>query len=630
MEREDIRLEEQLNTRPQMKRKPQEAVHKRPLDSELEELRPVKKARPVGESAQATVRKVRPEGESSSAPVKKVRPRVAEDGTPLPPKKKRPRPEGTTAGTVAERPVKKVRSEGDAVQIPVKKVRPEGEIASTAVKKVRPRVAEDGTPLPPKKKRPRPEGTTAGTVAERPVKKVRPEGENAPTAVKKVRPEGENVQPPVKKVRPRVAEDGTPLPPKKKRPRPQKNLEEFPVRKTQPTPTPTKQKQPEKRVIPKETEPKRTSVQRKKVREKKTFKKAFLTTFIIFSAILVAALICLWIFLSSFEKSRPEHYAQTIIENIENGKYEDLHLVTADGLPMDDESIMADRTAIGDIIETKVNSSETTYRRLSAESDGEKNVYLVKTGDEKLLKVEMVKAGKKFNFGFSGWEESKTVLLSNDLQPKTIKAQIPATAKLYINGTEISETYITDGSSEIELLNNLRYWEIIGEQPKVATYSVSGIWMNPEITYTADGSEPVICVLQNDLYTAGFEADSDFVDEVYDRVIDCMEPYAYYFSGDAGRDAIANIMLDDSPAYDNATSADVSWMQEHSDVQLTEKTAENFRYYSDGVFSCDIRFLETIYQDEEAVKTWDTNMTWIFVQDGEEYYLADFITNVGD
>ncbi len=450
------------------------------------------------------------------------------------------------------------------------------------VRRARPAGAENGTPMPPKKKRPRPEGAEKATQAERPVRRVRTEDEAVKAPIKKVTPERKS------------------------------------------------SKQPSKSIAREEKSPKRTAVQRKKVRGKKTFKKALLTSLIIFSAILVAALICLWFFLSSFEKSRPEHYAQAIIRNIEDGKYEDLHLVTADGLSLDDGSLMADKKTIGNIIKSKIDASDTSYRRLSSESDENKNVYLVKTGDEKLLKVELVKADKKFIFGFSDWKEKETVLLSPDLQPKLLKAQIPTSSKLYVNGNEVPETFITEAAGEIELLNRLREWGIIGEQPKVTTFSISGIWENPEVTYAYEGGNPTACVLENNLYSGGFEADQDFIDEVYGRVIDCMEPYAYYFSGDAGRGAIANIMLDNSPAYDNATSADVSWMQEHSDVQITEKKAENFKHYSEGVFSCDISFLETIYQGDEAVKTWDTNMTWIFVWDADNYYLADFVTNVGD
>ncbi|MCQ2512181.1 MAG: hypothetical protein MJ092_02170 [Lachnospiraceae bacterium] len=373
-----------------------------------------------------------------------------------------------------------------------------------------------------------------------------------------------------------------------------------------------------------------TSVKRKKGKKKKTFKKTFLTILITFSAILAAALLCLWFFLSAFEKSRPEGYAKAIINNIEKSEYGDIHLVTAEGLSIDDDSLMTDTDAIASIIESKVSSSDVSYRRLNAESDSEKNVYLVKAGDEALLKIRMVKSDKKFTFGFSDWKEEDTTLLSADLQPKTLKAQIPAGTKLYINGKEVPERFITELEGEIELLSNLRAWGIIGEQPKVSTYTVKGIWVNPEVTYSEGDKTPVVCPLQNNIYTGGFEADQDFINEVYDRVIYCMEPYAYYFSGDAGRGAIASIMLDGSPAYDNATSADVSWMQEHSDVQITEKRAENFKHYSEGVFSCDIGFVETIYQGDEAVKTWNTNMTWIFVRDGDEYYLADFVTDGGD
>ena len=48
--------------------------------------------------------------------------------------------------------------------------------------------------------------------------------------------------------------------------------------------------------------------------------------------------------------------------------------------------------------------------------------------------------------------------------------------------------------------------------------------------------------------------------------------------------------------------------------------------YEAGLY---ISFVQDIMRDGESVRTWDTNMTWIMVRDGD-YYLADIITKTAD
>ena len=161
--------------------------------------------------------------------------------------------------------------------------------------------------------------------------------------------------------------------------------------------------------------------------------------------------------------------------------------------------------------------------------------------------------------------------------------------------------------------------------PTLDTYTVEGIFPDVQVQMKTEDGKTVSCSKTDDVYIAGFEAEEAFAEEQRTHVISLFEPYATYFSGDAEGDVLHDIMLADSPAYKSASSADVSWMQEHDDVRLSEERAENFRKYSDNCYSCDIHFLQDIYQNGEVVRTWDTNMTWILVKDGD-YLIADFVT----
>ncbi len=421
--------------------------------------------------------------------------------------------------------------------------------------------------------------------------------------------------------------------PQQVRPAQQRPLQQRPVQQRQQTQTgQTRPQQPKRPVTQQETQ------QAKKTKAptvKGKFRKGLLIAWLAFVAVLAAALILLSVFLSNYEKSRPAETIHRIVSAVEKGNLDDLHLQTEDGVSLTDGQILADPAEISAYILQKEEGSEEeeggiTFRVLNGESDENTKVYLIKAGDKKLLKTVIERSDKKYAFGFTGWQEKETILLSDAFPVTTLKVQIPQSDQLIVNGKTIGRERVTSEGDRINLISRLIAEGFIGEQPTMDTYEIPGIFFHKDVQATDSSGRTYDCILTADTYTGGFDAPQDFINEQYDRVIDMFEPYAFYFSGEAGRGALARIMLDDSPAYNSAISADVSWMQEHSDVEITDQKAENFKKYSDDVFSCDISFLQTIYQGDDPVKTWDTNMTWVFVRDGEKYYIADFVTRTGD
>ena len=408
---------------------------------------------------------------------------------------------------------------------------------------------------------------------------------------------------------------------------------------------PTQQARPKQAQTgqPRSQQPKRPVAQQVTQQAKKTkapavkgkFRKGLLIAWLAFVAVLAAALVLLSVFLSNYEKSRPSETIHRIVSAVEKGNLDDLHLQTEDGFSLTDGQILADPAEISAYILQKEEGNEEeeggiTFRVLNGESDENTKVYLIKAGDKKILKTVIERSDKKYAFGFTGWQEKETILLSDAFPVTTLRVQIPQSDQLIVNGKTIGRERVTSEGDRINLISRLIAEGFIGEQPTMDTYEIPGIFFHKDVQATDSSGRTYDCILTADTYTGGFDAPQDFINEQYDLVIDMFEPYAFYFSGEAGRGALARIMLDDSPAYNSALSADVSWMQEHSDVEITDQKAENFKKYSDDVFSCDISFLQTIYQGDDPVKTWDTNMTWVFVRDGEKYYIADFVTRTGD
>ena len=336
----------------------------------------------------------------------------------------------------------------------------------------------------------------------------------------------------------------------------------------------------------------------------------------------MAALFLLSSRLKKFEAGLPENVMNQIMGQIEEGNLSGLHLITEEGLSLSDPSIVADERTVSSFLQEKNEEETLRYVKLNSESNNTENVYSIRSGDEKLLKIRLEKetSGKE-----TVWQEKETQLEAPELQLSTLTAQIPSACTLSVNGRDIDKSCVTEAGAQIHILENLMYSGILSQQPTVDTYTVQGIFDSPEVVMKDEAGNAVACSLVNDVYSAGFEADEDFAGQQTERVLSLFDPYARYFSGDAGTGVLDMIMLNGSPAYNSAAAADVSWMQGHDGISLSEASVSNIRRYSDECYSCDIHFKEDIYQNGESVRTWDTNMTWIMVYDGD-FYIADLIT----
>ena len=365
-------------------------------------------------------------------------------------------------------------------------------------------------------------------------------------------------------------------------------------------------------------------------KKKKVFTKPFVTGFLIAWGVIVILIVVMLLVLSSFlkrfENGLPEHYLDRIVEEFEQGNMDSVHLETADGVAIGDPSLLADKNQIGSFIKTKSEAEPLRYVKVNAESMTDDIVYSIRSGDEKLLKIYI---SRDPNEKKPEWEEQKTVLDSEELVPTTVTAQIPSACTLSINGQTIDRAFITEPNAEISLLSNLVSRGFLWDMPTLDTYTVQGIFPTKEVSMTDTSGNTFPCSLTGEVYHAGFEVDEAFAQEETAKVLSMFEPYALYFSGDAQKGVLNEIMLVDSPAYQSASAADVSWMQAHDGIDLVNQKVENIRRYSDNCFSCDISFEQNIYQGGEVVRTWDTNMTWILIWQGD-YYLADFITKTAE
>lgn len=371
-------------------------------------------------------------------------------------------------------------------------------------------------------------------------------------------------------------------------------------------------------------------IKRNYYKRQSNFKKGLLISWLVFVGVMLATLVVLWFFLNSYEKNSPEYVLRRVVKQIEDKDYNSINLTDEEGTSINSGAILADKQYISEYFKNCEKQNGFGFAKLSSQSNEQNSFYVVKSGDDKLLKVALIHPeSKKDIFGFFPWKEEQSILTTKNLEVQKFKIQVPENSTVYINLVEVNKDFATSKGEVVDVLKRIADRGLISNPLKIDSYEVKGIFSQPNITVKDPNENMLTCEKKKDVYMALPMTSEEFINAVKPRVLETIEPYALYFTGDSSRGALSNIMLTDSPAYESAIGTDVSWMASHSRVDINDKEAKNFVKYSDECFSCDVTFSQAIYQwNDEPTKTWNTNMTWVFVKRGEQYYIADFITNI--
>lgn len=371
---------------------------------------------------------------------------------------------------------------------------------------------------------------------------------------------------------------------------------------------------------------KHNKIKRKYYKRKSNFKKGLLTAWLIFVGIILASLATLWLFLGAYEKGSPEYVLKQIVEDLENQDTSKHNFVDMSEDAVGDGQVLIDTKYVSDFLKTSKKKHGYTFRKINTESDDKTNVYIIKASADNLIRVSLVKTNKKIAFKFYEWAEQSSTFVGA-LEPKTVDIQVPTGGTLYINGIVVSPNFITEQAVNIKILDRLINLGIVKHASKVDTYKVRGVFAEPIVTVKDENGAEEPCKFVKGIYTAGYEMPEEEINEQIPRISKMIEVYARYFTKDASRWELQNIVYTNSPAYESAISTDISWIDDHNSVEITDKVIDNFVKYSDDCFACDVKFKQTIVTDW-SVTDWDTNMTWVFAYENGNFYLADFMTNV--
>lgn len=156
----------------------------------------------------------------------------------------------------------------------------------------------------------------------------------------------------------------------------------------------------------------------------------------------------LWNYAAAYEMARPYHAIDRYMEELTPeyicGRASDL-------IDTVDHHIQS-QEACHDVIRGAV-SGGITYAKKTSECTDEKMVYILRTGNQVIGRVELAPEGEPL-LGFTPWAVSADSYDFSYLLTGTVSTTVPAQFPVYVNGAQLNDSYITEAGIRYSYLED--------------------------------------------------------------------------------------------------------------------------------------------------------------------------------
>lgn len=288
---------------------------------------------------------------------------------------------------------------------------------------------------------------------------------------------------------------------------------------------------------------------------------------------------------------------------------------------------------------------EITYQRAQGSYDTENPEYMIYAGESPLMKIKLTGVNPRVIFGIltvMDWNE-----VSRSLETSTggnaVRIGMPEGFTAYINGIQVSESYKTGESIDVDLFQYAKEYCAL---PSVQLYNVPNVSENFNIEIYDNNGNPVDVTYEDGLYSAFYTGQESVPDEYRQSALDMAKTWSLFMSNDLSGDShgfktVASYLINGSYYYDMArnyaTSIDITFVSAHTlaDSTFTGVVMDDFVQYNEDCYSCHIYFEKNMILKTGRDMTDITDSTFIFVNyddtddgvDNKHWCIVDMIAS---
>lgn len=358
-------------------------------------------------------------------------------------------------------------------------------------------------------------------------------------------------------------------------------------------------------------------------RAKKRKLKAFSKFLIIYTTALAVVIAVVWIMLYSlmkdYEEGRPNVTMDKIIgqftaENVEN-------MLNESNVTFNE---FENNQRVAEYLKERLGNDTVSYKKKAGEYSEDTPVYVVYANETAIAKVTLAANGKNAH-KFTKWKLGTISFdgYTDKNKKDTFTFTVPKNSVLQINGVTVSENYITEDDVAFDPCRHVSEYVTA---PAQTVYTVTGLIAQPEVAVTYNGAALEVTE-QDGSYSAGYPTDEQMLAEHQDNIMSIAKDYGRYIINRGSLAKLNTNMI--GYARDYVSDIPAIWAFLYGmtyTYEFQNESITNFTKYSDDCFSCDI-YYDLYVAWGNGDKTYNTSLTYTFVQTDGKWYVADFIIN---
>ena len=316
---------------------------------------------------------------------------------------------------------------------------------------------------------------------------------------------------------------------------------------------------------------------------------------------------------AEYEDSLPYHTAEAITQKFND---HDVDYIVASMTSKPVVTAFEDESVVSEYVESMINGKSFIYVETDSSREDEPEYY-IKTDDGILVARIELKEDKSVSlpYGFKAWEQESLEFFTAASFDVDVTA--PETYTVYINGVEVTDTYLDGEIVPSELTQYVDPYAVI---PGTAKYLVKGLYKRPTVTAVDYLGNECECVYdsQNDKYIVGFIKDFEGREELEEFAISFTSTFANYISQDAGNYALDKYFPSGSSAlsYIKRNSSRELYTR-HGAVSIHNEEIKDVIVYSDEVVYMEIyveQWMEMYWgSDEPEVIPTDAHVYFVYI-----------------
>ena len=198
----------------------------------------------------------------------------------------------------------------------------------------------------------------------------------------------------------------------------------------------------------------------------------------------------LWDFAAAYEQARPYHAIDGYMAQLTPDYICDRSSELIDSIDHHIQSEEACRAVIAEAV-----SGGVTYAKKSSECTDEKMVYILRTGNRVIGRVELAPQGEAI-MGYRAWAVSSDSYDFSYLLTDTVSTTVPAEFPVYVNGALLNESYLAETGLRYSYLED--FYESY-ELPTIVSYAAGPCLGDISLSVTDTAGNPVTIDQDTDL-----------------------------------------------------------------------------------------------------------------------------------